>query len=205
MKQVVLSEGKNDVHFISSFFKERGGNFQIKQFLGEHADGQIRHEETTEIKNFRERRNPYHVLAKSENGKSNLEQVFAALVNQLMRIDPEIVVLVDLDGGSLRGFVNDLDEQVRTQHSGRGTELGDPSITERTGDMVAAVCEVLKGNGSRKGEFRIVAFKQTLERVADVSKDEELDARQDKIEAFLEEGHVYDLLDAVLPDREEVR
>ena len=193
------------MYFLSYFFEKRSGNFEIKRFIGENADGQIRHEETTEIKNFRERRNPYHVLAKSANGKSNLKQVFAALVNQLMRIDPEIVVLVDLDGGSLREFVNDLDEQVRTQHSGRGTELGAPSITERNGDMVAAICEVLKGNGTRNGEFRIVAFKQTLERVADVSKDEELDTRQAQIEEFLEETHVYNLLDAVLPDREEVR
>jgi len=205
MKQVVLSEGKNDVCFLSSFFEKRDGSFRIREFIGEEEDGQIRSAESREIKNFRERRNPYHVLAKSENGKSNLKQVFAALVNQLVRIDPEIVVLVDLDGGSLDGFVTDLDEQVREQHTGRGTELGDPSIIERNGDMLAAVCEVLKGNGSRKGEFRIVAFKQTLERVADVSKDEELDTRQDRIEAFLGDGHVYDLLDAALPDREEVR
>lgn len=202
MKQIVFSEGKNDVHFISYFFYERDGSFQVKKFIGEEADGQIRGEETREIKNFREPRNPYHVLAKSENGKPNLKQVFAALVNQLMRVDPEIVVLVDLDGGSLRGFVNDLDERIQTHHTGRGTQLGDPSITERNGDMVAALCEVLTGDGKCKGKFRIVAFKQTLERVADVPKDEEMDAREAHIEQFLNEQHVYDLLDTVLPHHE---
>jgi hypothetical protein len=66
--------------------------------------------------------------------------------------------------------------------------------------MVAAVCEVLKRDGSRKGEFRIVAFKQTLERVAGVSRDPEIDARRDQIEEFLEESRVYDLLDTVLSE-----
>lgn len=200
MKQIVLSEGKNDVHLISSFFEKRSGTFRVKKFHGEDADGYIQAEETQAIKNFREPRNPYHVLAKSENGKPNVKQVFAALVGQLMRIDPEIVILVDLDGGSLRRFVNDLDEQIRERHSGKGMKLGDHSIVERNSDMVAAVCEVLTGSGTRKGEFRVLAFAQTLERVADVSRDETIDSRKQQIERFLTEDHVYEFLDATLPN-----
>lgn len=202
MKQIVLSEGKNDVHLISSFFEKRSGTFRVKKFHGEDADGHIQTEETQAIKNFREPRNPYHVLAKSENGKPNVKQVFAALVGQLMRIDPEVVVLVDLDGGSLRGFVSDLNEQVQERHSGKGMELGDHSVTRRNSDMVAAECEVLTGDGKLKGEFRILAFKQTLERVADVSHSEQVEQKEQQIEQFLNEDHVYDFLDAILPETE---
>ena len=123
-------------------------------------------------------------------------------MNQLLRIDPEITVLADLDGGSLRNFVDGLDERIRGRHD--RVELGDHEVTERNGDMLAAVCEVLNANGKKKGEFQIVAFEQTLERVADVprSDDVDIEVRREKIEAFLEEeDHVYDLLDAVFPDR----
>lgn len=200
MKQIVLSEGKNDVHLISVFFKNRCGTFEVKKFHGEDADGHIQAEESQEIKNFRERRNPYHVLAKSENGKPNLKKIFAALVSQLMRIDPEIIILVDLDGGSLRGFMNDLDEQVQERHSGKGVKLGDHSIVKRNTDMVAAECEVLTGDGKRKGTFQILAFQQTLERVAGVSHDEEIEERKEQIEEFLEKDHICDLLGTILQD-----
>lgn len=200
MKQVVLCEGKHDVHLVSSFFEERDGSFKVKKFIGEEADSPIQGEESRQITNFREQRNPYHVLAKSDNGKQDLEKVFATLVNQLLRIDPEIIVLVDLDGGRLKNFLDSLDERVRSRHD--RLELGDHEVTERNGDMLAAVCEVLTTNGKRKGEFQIVAFEQTLERVADVSRDEEIERRTEQIEAFLEEAnHIYDLLDAVFPDR----
>ncbi|WP_128476503.1 hypothetical protein [Halorussus pelagicus] len=198
MKQIVLCEGKHDVHLISSFFEQRDGNFEVKKVIGEELDSPIQGEESRQITNFQERRNPYHVLAKSDNGKQELEKVFAALVNQLLRIGPEVVVLVDLDGGSLQRFVDGLDERIRGSHD--RIELGQHEVSRRNDDMVAAVCEVLKRDGSRKGAFKIVAFEQTLERVADVSRDEEIDARRDQIEEFLEEAHVYDLLDTVLPE-----
>lgn len=199
MKQVVLCEGKHDVHLISSFFKERSGSYEINEFLGEEIESAIPGAESRQIKNFQEPRNPNHVLAKSDNGKQELEKVFSTLVNQLLRINPEVTVVVDLDGGSLQTFVNGLDERIRTRHD--RLELGGHKVTERNGDMLAAVCEVLTTKGKKRGEFQIVAFEQTLERVADVPRDDvDIERRREKIDQYLEEDHVYDLLDAVLPD-----
>lgn len=200
MKQIVLCEGKHDVHLVSSFFEERDGNYRVKEFLGEEIESPVPSAESRQITNFQEKRNPNHVLAKSDNGKQELEKVFAKLVNQLLRIDPEITVLADLDGGNLENFVDGLNERVCGRHD--RLELGTHEVTKRNDDMVTAVCEVLSTNGKRRGEFRIVAFEQTLERVADVSRDEEFDTRTEQIEAFLKEAdHIFDLLDAVFPSR----
>lgn len=201
MKHVVLCEGKHDVHLISSFFGKRSGSFEVKEVLGEEIQSSMRGEESQQIANFREKRNPYHVLAKSDNGKQELEKVFSVVVNQLLRIDPEITILVDLDGGDLETFVDGLDERICTRHD--RLELGPPEVTERNDDMVAGVCKVLTTSGKKKGEFQIVAFEQTLERVADVSHNDESDEWEAEIEDFLEEAdHIYDLLHSVLPDRE---
>jgi hypothetical protein len=203
MKQIVLSEGKHDVHLISYFFKKRDENFDITKFIGEEEVSPIQRKESREIKNFQERRNPYDVLAKSENGKPNLKQVFSSLLNQLMGIEPEIIFFVDLDGGDLDSFLAKLDEQIQGRHSARGIKLGNHRVAKKNTDTIAADCEVLTANDRTKGEFRIVAFRQTLERVAGVSRDDESDEWKSDIEAFLEEeGHIYDLLHSVLPDKE---
>ncbi|WP_135827674.1 hypothetical protein [Halorussus halobius] len=202
MKQIVLSEGKHDVHLVSYFFEKRHGSFEMTKFIGEDEESPIQQKESRMIKNFQERRNPYDVLAKSENGKPDLKQVFSSLLNQLMGIDPEIVFFVDLDGGDLDSFLGKLDEQIRGRHSARGIKLGNHSVTKQNTDMVAADCEVLTASGQVKGEFRIVAFQQTLERVAGVSRDAEGDDWKAEIEAFLdEEDHIFDLLHSALPDK----
>lgn len=201
MKHIVLCEGKHDVHLVSSFFEERSGSFKIKKVLGEEIQSSMRGEESKQIANFREKRNPYHVLAKSDNGKEELEKVFSVVVNQLLRIDPEITVLVDLDGGRLKNFVDGLDERIYGRHD--RLELGTHEVIERNDDMVAADCEVLTTAGKKKGEFQIVAFRQTLERVADVSRDDDVDieVRRKEIEQFIKEDHIYDLLDTVFPQQ----
>lgn len=196
-KRIVLSEGKNDVHLVSSFFSECDRTLEVKEFIGEEIGPSLRTEESEAIRNFREPRSPYDLLVKSENGKPNLKKVFAGLVNQLMEIEPEVFVLVDLDGGRLNGFVEDLDEQVQTRHNGR-IELGTPEIKERNGDLVAGTCDVRTAMGRTKGEFHLVAFRQTLEQVADTSREEEREVREEKIECLLDEEHVFDLLDSVL-------
>lgn len=201
MEQVVLCEGKHDVHLVSEFFEKRRGIYKVKTVLGEEIQSSMQGEESHQIKNFQEPRNPNHVLAKSDNGKQELEKVFSTLVNQLLRIDPEIIVLVDLDGGCLKNFVDGLDERICSRHD--RLELGAHEVTERNDDMLAAICEVLTTNGKKKGEFQIVAFEQTLERVADVPRGDDVDieVRRDQIEQFLEEDHIYDLLDTVFLGR----
>ena len=200
MKRIILSEGKNDVHLVSSFCGECDRTLEVKKFYGEDIESSFRSKESRAIRRFQERRNPYHILAKSENGKSNLKKAFAGLVNQLMDIDPAVFVLADLDGGRLDRLVADFDEQIQDRHNGR-IELGPPSNRNRNGDMVGATCEVVTAGGKTKGEFHFVAFKQTLERAAGTSHEEDRETQERKIEALLNEDHVFDLLDSMLNGR----
>lgn len=199
MKRIVLSEGKNDVHLVSSFFKECDKTLEVKRFHGENLGPSLRGEESQEITNFQERRNPYDVLVKSENGKPNLKKIFSVLANRLMEIKPDVFVLIDLDGGRLDELVHELDERVQARHN--GIKLGTAEVRERNGDMLAATCEVLTTTEKVKGEFHLVAFEQTLERVAGTSREEDREVQEEKIECLLDEDHVFDLLDSVLNGR----
>lgn len=133
--------------------------------------------------------------------KNNLQQLIAALVNQLLsrRVYAPVCILVDLDGGQLNGYLEDLDERVRDRQQGRGIELGDHEVVERNSDMVAADCEVLTSEGRVKGEFHVVAFRQTLERLTNIDREnDERDVKNEKMEQLLENDYVFDLLDSVL-------
>lgn len=198
---IVLSEGKNDVHLVYSFFEEYDESYAVERFHGEEIQTELRAEESRKISLFREPRNQYHVLAKSENNKDNLQDVFVRLVNQLLggRVFTPICMLVDLDGGNLKTFLDDIDERIRECHSGRGIELGNHSIVKRNRHLIACVCEVLTRQERVKGEFHVVAFRQTLERLTDIDREnDEREVKNEKVECLLDEDHVFDFLNSVL-------
>lgn len=203
MKRVVLSEGKNDVHLVSSFFEECGGTYEVEQFHGEEIQTELRSAESRAITNFVEPRNDSDVLVKSENNKNNLQRVFAALVNQLTNSSRHtaVCVVVDLDGGTLDGFLENLDERVRGRQAGKGTTLGTHDLTARNRDMLAARCPVLTRQERVTGEFDVIAFKQTLERLTDIDRgNDDRDVKNEKVERLLDEDHIFELLDSVLND-----
>jgi hypothetical protein len=200
-ERIVLSEGKNDVNLVYSFFEEFDGTYEVDRFYGEDVQTVLQNAESDKISNFRGPQNDYHVLAKSENNKDGLQQVFVALLNQLLskRVYTPVCLLVDLDGGDLQTFLDDLREQIQGRHGSRGIELGDHTLAERNRHMVAADCEVLTREGQVKGEFHVVAFRQTLERLTDIDREnDERDVKNEKIEQLLEDDHVFDMLDSVL-------
>lgn len=200
-EQIVLCEGKNDVHLVYSFFEECDGTYDVDRFHGEDIKTELQYAESDKIKNFRGSQNDYHVLAKSENNKSNLQSLIAALVNLLLdgHVYTPVCVLVDLDGGDLDDFFDDLGEVIEDRQGGRGIELGAHEVVNRNKHMIAADCEVLTREGRVKGEFHVAAFRQTLERLTDIDrKNDERDVKNEKIERLLENAHVFGMLDSVL-------
>lgn len=200
-ERIVLCEGKNDVHLVYSFFEKCDGSYDVDRFHGEDIRTELQYAESDKIKNFRGPQNDYHVLAKSENNKSNLQSLIAALVNLLLDSHDytPVCVLVDLDGGDLDGFFDNLGEMIADRQGGRGIELGEHEVVEWNRHMIAADCKVLTREGRVKGKFHVAAFRQTLERLTDIDRDDdEREVKNEKIERLLENDHVFDMLDSVL-------
>jgi len=183
MKRLVLSEGRRDVRLVDAFYTELDSDVAVKTFHGEDvAYERLKNKESDEVRNFLERRNPYDVLAKSENGKPDLKQIFTKLIWFLSRQDVTLTLLIDLDGTGLQYLLADLDERVETNYDGK--ELG-IRVTQRLGEnseQITAVAKLYsKDDESSYGDFEIIAFKDDLEATADIDGSEDTSVERRKL------------------------
>jgi hypothetical protein len=157
---------------------------RVDTFYGEDVTYQrLKQQESTKIQNFLERRNPYDVLAKSENGKPDLKTIFTKLVRFLVKQDVMLTLLIDLDGGALEGLVTDLDSRVESNYEGNEFRIRLAERVDRSQEQIAAVGELYsERDGAALGEFQILAFHQNLEESAGIERsgdsDEETKLRQ---------------------------
>lgn len=183
MKQVVMSEGKHDIVFVQQYAQQYCRNDRVTTFVGEEVEhSRLKNAESSCIRNFLERRNPYDILVKSENGKPALKRVFIKLVNFLVDVDAEVCLLVDLDSRPLEDLVADLDTAVQTNYDGREYAIEHSETIARSDHQIAATGELWSADRCH-GAFEILAFTSDLEDVAGIDKE----ATIAEIEAALEE------------------
>ncbi|WP_049969627.1 hypothetical protein [Haladaptatus cibarius] len=188
MKKIVFSEGKYDVHFIDKLFDNSSANPSVDKFVVENESrSDLKNKESEKIRNFLERFNPYDVLIKSENGKPNLKHGFVSVLRQLANEEVEKYVLVDLDNRSIHDFLTDIEEQMNQRFSGCGLRLGNRSIIKENRHMIAQEIELQidTGRDPRTG-FVVVAFKTSLETVADIGDGDGHSEKTTKIESILD-------------------
>lgn len=188
MKQVVMSEGKHDVEFVEQFLQQRSGDFLVDTFVGEDVEhSRLKNAESDCIRNFLERRNPYDVLVKSENGKPALKRVFVKLVNFLVDLDAAVCLLIDLDSRSLDALIDDLDTGVRTNYAGRDYAIEHLETVARNETQVAARGELLS-DGRSRGEFEVLAFHSCLEAAAGIDDGDSTTEIEKKLSEFVEDS-----------------
>lgn len=188
MKRVVMSEGKHDIAFVEQFLQQRSGEFMVDTFVGEDVEhSRQKNAESDCIRNFLERRNPYDVLVKSENGKPDLKRVFVKLVNFLVDLDAEVCLLIDLDSRSLGALIDDLDAGVRTNYDGKDYAIEHAETVVRTETQIAARGRLLS-DGEPQGEFDVLAFRSCLEDAAAIEDDDSPEAIEDKLADFVQDA-----------------
>lgn len=185
MKQVVLAEGKRDVKLVEQYYERQSEDVRVKRFIGEEVEhSRLKNEESEAITNFLERRNPYQVLAKSENGKPDLKRVFTKLVNTLLHRNLDLCLLVDLDTRSYDRLIADLDERVRSNYSGNTFEISRVELIDESSAQLAARNQLID-DGRTVGTFTVLAFRSNLEKAANVADEDSEAAEAEKLRKFL--------------------
>lgn len=198
MKQVVLCEGKRDITFFELHFRHRAEDFQVKTFVGEEVShSRMKNEESQEIRNFQERRNPYDVLIKSENGKETLKRVFTKLVHWLVRRDIDLCLCTDLDHDSYESLIEDLDHRVQSNYEGKTLGMTHEELVEQGQVLNASTC-TLTDAGTSVGHFKLLSFDSNLEDATNISSVDSDDEERTKIRAFVESSGRVSLLQEVL-------
>ena len=194
MKRVVMCEGKRDVTFVERYYDTRPGETLVTTFIGETVKhSRLKNEESESIANFLERRNPYDVLAKSENGKQDLKMAFTKLVNHLVRQPIELCLLIDLDDRSYPQLIDDLDTRVRDNYDGRTLGVTHQERLDRTPELLVTSSR-LEANEEPVGEFSILAFQSCLEDAAAIEDGDCRETESQKLDRLLADDRLTTLL-----------
>ena len=170
---IVLCEGKRDVRLLEAYYETHDPDVQTDRFIGEEVPhSEQKNTEARKIRNFVEPRNPYDALLKSEEGDT-LVPLFVKLVGRLVRVDPRICLVIDLDTEAMESYranyealVDDLDRRVGDNYS--GSEYGIETVDRlaRSQELLATRCRLTDRDGTR-GTFSVLAFRTNLEDAAE--------------------------------------
>lgn len=201
MKRIFLSEGKNDAEFLSLFIDEHYPSLQKDRLDMSNEDGgSIVGRESEKIRRFKEPRNSYDVLIKSENGDENLLSVLGSKLPELLRDDLELYVLIDLDGDSISSRITQFESQLQPHTPGRRFTISCEEELVRTHYLETYVINVQNG-GRYIGKFKLLAFCEDLEDAANITEDEtDRDVIESKIENILRRNQVTAPIQAALSD-----
>lgn len=198
MDRVVLCEGKRDVRLVEKFYELERSGVEVGTFLGEEeAHWDLKNRESDAFRNFLERRNPNGVLAKSENGVTNLERLFAKLARHFLKQrNVRVCVLVDLDKKNYdhlsyasevdkyRELLADLDARVRGNYSGSDLRIERESLYRKSSAQIAGEATLHSERGEI-GAFDVLAFRSDLEDAAEILDGDSSETEDGKLREFL--------------------
>lgn len=200
MKRLVLSEGRRDIRLVGLFYEEISPDTCIDTFYGEDVSyDRLKSHESKAIRNFLERRNPYHVLVKSENGKPNLKRVFIKLIRFLVTSDVRVVLLIDLDGDEFDALIDDLDTRVEDTYQGSQLGVKEVEKIDHSHEMLASRLELYsKSNGDRHGCFKLLAFYNDLETASGIDESNGGSSEEQKLRHLVTDKQVCGPMRSVL-------
>lgn len=169
-ERVILSEGRRDTEFLEALFATHDREFDTARLdIENEPPDRVVDRETNRIARFDAEWNDTDVLLKSEGGVQNLLAGVPRLLLDLRRRRLALDVLVDLDGRDLEWLVDELDERL-TDIGGRPMYVRPTSEVRRHHYLVRRRYEFVVAETPRC-EFGVVAFRDSLETVAEIDKD----------------------------------
>ncbi|WP_436924907.1 hypothetical protein [Halosimplex amylolyticum] len=172
MNSIFLSEGKNDTELLEAVLNSIYRDLETQRFdLEDHSNDKLIKQESSMIRSFLEYRSDKDMLLKSEGGKPKLKTAVASLSRGLLDyLDHfELYVVIDLDGGSIDGIIQDIDEELESRSTTYTASL------ERSGRLKPASPFLIQDSvfsyRNLEYEIRFISLENTLEDVANINKD----------------------------------
>lgn len=185
MKTLVLCEGRRDVELVKQYYQLTDAEIPVTTFIGEQVEySRLKNRESNAIRNFLEDRNPYRVLAKSENGKSALKRIFTKLARFFSGLDADVCLVIDLDGGGYEDLIKELDERVRNNFDGQELRISDPKLLDDSPAQVA-VRAGISVDGSLRSDFDVLAFRHSLEEATNIGHDGRAQDEAEQLRRFV--------------------
>ncbi len=178
-KRILFSEGVRDTEFLDALLETHGNNLQIDRLdIEEKPPDRTVDQETNRIARFDATWNDTEVLLKSEGGIQKLLSGIPRLLLDLRRRSVEFHFLIDLDERGLDWFTETVNERL-VNIGGNPMEIDPVGNTERHHYLVRQRYAFVV-DGTTRCEFGVVAFRDSLETVAEIDEDRDSGAEKDR-------------------------
>lgn len=189
MKQLVLTEGKNDVCFVDYLVSEINDDLETNKFLlnkhlKEEGGGLLIPKESNMIRKFVGKSDTKDVLIKGEGSKENLLKVFGNLLAELCQFEICFIVMIDRDGQTVDELTDSLQGNAGSMYGGDVNIENVSSIKYESG--IEIISYEIDGDNGMCDSFDCISYPKRLEDAADVNKDNERNIIEDSIRNYVE-------------------
>lgn len=169
-KRILFSEGVHDTDFLDALLEVHESDFEIDRLdIEDKPPERTVDQETNRIARFDSAWNDTEILLKSEGGIQKLLRGIPRLLLDLRRRPVEFHFLIDLDGRGLDWFTGAVNERLRDV-GGKPMEISPLGETKRHHYLVRQRYAFVV-DGTTRCEFGVVAFRDSLESVAEIDED----------------------------------
>jgi len=190
MKRLILSEGKHDTTFLEKLVRRYCSEYSIHTYDIESKSEDDRHpEQTREIRNFKEKYNPYDVFLKSEGGKENLLKVAPKIIKRQSNKDINFDFLIDLDEGSAQDIENKINKSLIERSAGKEIEIQPVDNPNKRTFVITQEFEVWVEK-QYISSFNIIFIDPELEQIMGIKDSDSDRVIERKIESGIEDERI---------------
>jgi hypothetical protein len=181
MKRLIVSEGKHDTSFLNELIQKYHNGWKINTFdIGSKPSESRIPLETKEIRNFKQRYNPYDVLLKSEGGKPNLLKAIPTIIKRQSKDEIKFDFLLDLDNHSFDDIISQINEPLQSSSAGKRVFINACSERRKHTCMTIQEFEVYSGD-KVLAKFHLICLRPELETLLNIKKDDGSNEIDEKI------------------------
>lgn len=199
MNRIVLTEGRDDTELLSQVISLDHNDLNpIRLDIEDCSTERLVKQESSMIRRFLEYRSDSNILLKSEGGKPDLKTAMSTITKQLVDYHDEfkLFMLLDLDGGSISGIIDDIDEMLESRSTTHRASFCSDSRPEEYYPFLTQ--EAYFSYRDFEYQVTILAFEGTLDDIAGFDKDEPDDNIEDKIHQLAECGDLQSVLSDII-------
>ncbi len=196
MKKIIFCEGKNDSMFLTKLLDKITKNKEISVFDQNTRDKlkNLKNAETTKINKFIEKTSPYDILVKSEAGKDKAVLLFSRTMNFCFRNSIKPLLMLDLDESDPNSKI----KKIITKISANKTppiDITEQQKFEKNSVLLYNITVKIKENKRKEnktniGDFYLVFFKPSLEKVSNILPPDKNFVIEDKISKLVDQKDI---------------
>lgn len=196
-KNIIFTEGENDLELIEDSTSETRDSVDIAKFVLEELGPATNYKgkESQAIRNFSEPYNPKNLLIKSEGGKPKLKSMFSTMVTQLDSLNIDFHIVIDLDGGDISDFCDDVNERCRERF------VEDVAVEPRDYTTISTDIEIhscsLIINSQPRLDFNVITFAHSMEICAGVTSSDSKIEKERKLSSLATSDELQDVLNHI--------